>query len=59
MLGTTGLAYLFKELHIDILPCNDTAVNIWAFKSLRDDRNGVDIRCLSTYYIAESHNNHC
>ena len=45
--------------HLDILPCNDTAVNIWASLILRDDRNRVDTRLSSTYHIAELHNNHC
>ena len=45
--------------HLDILPCNDTIVDIWSSNISGDDRNRVDIHRLSTYYVAELHNNHC
>ncbi len=45
--------------HLDILPCNDMTVDIWASNILRDDRNRVDRRRSSTYYVAELQNNHC
>jgi len=44
---------------LDILPCNDTAVNIWSSLILRDDRNRVDTPYSSPYYVAELYNDHC
>ena len=44
--------------HVDILLCNDTVVSIWTSNIPRDDRNRVDTRRSSTYYVAELHNNH-
>jgi len=38
---------------LDILPCNDMIVNIWASNIPRDDRNRVDTHRSSTYYVAE------
>jgi len=43
---------------LDILPCNDMDVSIWPSHILRDDRNTVDTRRSSTYYVSELHNNH-
>jgi len=45
--------------HLDVLPCNDTIVDIWASNILRDDRNRVDARRSSAYYVAKGHNNRC
>jgi len=43
---------------LDILPCNDTVVSIWTSHILRDDRNRVDTRRSSAYYVGELHNDH-
>jgi len=59
MLSPTRLPRLVEKIRIDVLPCNDMTLNISAFKSLSDDRNGVDIYRLSTYFVAGLHNNHC
>lgn len=45
--------------HVGIVPYNDTVVSIWTSNILRDDRNRVDTRRSSTYYVVELHNNHC
>jgi len=44
--------------HVGIVPYNDTVVSIWTSHIVRDDRNRVDTRHSSTYYVAELHNNH-
>jgi len=59
MLSPTRSPRLVEKIRIDLLPRNDITLNIWAFKSLSDDRNGVDIYRLSTYSVAGLHNNHC
>ena len=41
-----------RSPHVEFLPCNDTAVNIWASLILRDDRNRVDTHRSSTYSVA-------
>lgn len=58
MLGATRLSYLFEKRHVGILPCSNCLVNIGASKYLSNDRDRVDLRCLSMYYIAGLHDNY-
>ena len=42
--------------HADILPCNDTIVDIWSSNILGNDRNRVDAPRSSAYYVTELYN---